>query len=62
MKIGKLVWIIERGTAVQVKLIDFGKGPDAQVEFLDGSKAGMSKFVNKLRLYPKKPESLVKGL
>lgn len=51
MKVGKSVWVVKKGVAVEAKLVTFGKGPMATVEYRDGRQED----VYKERLSTKRP-------
>ena len=51
MKPGKSAWTVVEGHAAQVKIVEFGKGLYATVEFTNGKKREVLKEL----LSPKKP-------
>lgn len=57
MKPGKTVWIFEERKPVPVKLVTFGKGDTATIEFMQGPKAGRRLDVGKSMLHAKRPAS-----
>ena len=55
MKVGKTVWLLEENKAVPVKLLEFGKGTTAEVEYIDKPNKGKRKRILKSSLRPKPP-------
>jgi len=55
MKIGKTVWVFEDSKPVPVKLLVFGKGETAEVEYIDKPKKGKRASILKSLLHPKFP-------
>ena len=54
MRVGKTVWMIENSEYVPVKLITFGKGNEAEVEYIQPPKTGKRRIVMKIFLKSKK--------